>query len=290
MSRVARALLAFVLAWPAVAAAGPWTRDAGHFFVGTSYLRIAATKFYGPDFTIVPIRPYEQDVVTFYGEVGVVSRWLTVVVDGVPYRRNELVGQGRTDGVGDWRVGAWSGIVTRPFRLALATTVGIPFGDAHPSAGANAAVADQQVASSLPTGDGTWNIEWRVSAGYSFGPRGRYPLQHYVVAEAGYWLRTGGISDSFVYRLELGTSVPYRFVDRFLLILRLGGIESFASNATATLATTGLGNGVTYTSIGAELYGRIWRGLGAAIGYDDAVRARSVPAAGQLKVSLSWVY
>jgi hypothetical protein len=290
MSVLARALFALALSWPVAALAGPWTRDAGHFYLGASYLHIDATRFHGADFSIVPIRPYRQDVVSLYGEVGVLSRWLTLAVDGVPYRRNELIDQGRTEGVGDWRVGFWSGIVTRPFRLALATTVGIPFGDAHPSAGASASVLDRQVANSLPTGDGTWSVEWRVSAGWSFGPRGRYPLQHYVVAEAGYWLRTGGIADSFVYRLELGTSLPYRIVDRFVLILRLNGLESFASNETATLDSTGLGNGVTYTSPGIELYGRIWRGFGASIGYDGAVRARSLPAAGQVKASLSWIY
>jgi hypothetical protein len=282
--------LALLLVWlaPATALAGPWTRDAGHFFLSTSYLRIAARNFYGPDFSIVPIRPYEQQLASFYGEVGVISRWLTVAVDGVAYRHNELIGQGYTQGVGDWRVGAWSGLVIRPFRLAVATTVGIPFGDAHPSAGPYGTVAQRQLANSLPTGDGEYNVEWRVSAGYSFGRYRRYPLSHYVIGEVGYWLRTGGIADSFVYRLELGTQLPYKVVDRFILILRLNGVESFASNAQAAANQTGLGNGVTFVATGIELYGRIWRGLGAAIALDDAVRARSLPAAGQLKVALNY--
>jgi hypothetical protein len=283
-----RLALLVALFGPAAAQAGPWTRDAGHFYLGTSYLRIAANDFYGPDFSIVPIRPYEQQLVSFYGEVGVVSRWLTLAVDGVPYRHNELVGQGYTQGVGDWRIGAWSGILTRPFRLAVAATVGIPFGDAHPSAGPSATVAQQQLAASLPTGDGEFNVEWRVSSGYAFGRYPRYPLSHYVVAEIGYWLRTGGIVDSFVYHFEIGTQLPYQYVDRLILILRLNGVESFASAAQASLTQTGLGNGVTYVAPGVELYGRVWRGLGASIAWDDAVRARSVPAAGQLKVSLSY--
>lgn len=288
MKRPSRLALLVALCAPAVASAGPWTRDAGHFYLSTSYLRIAATRLYGPDFSIVPIRPYEQNLVSFYGEVGVVSRWLTLAVDGVAYRHNELIGQGYTQGVGDWRIGAWSGLVTRPFRLAVATTVGFPLGDAHPSAGVGASVAQQQLAASLPTGDGEYNVEWRVSAGYSFGRRPRYPLSHYVVAEVGYWLRTGGLADSFVYHAEIGTQLPYRFVERFTLILRLNGVESFASNAQAAATESGLGNGVTYVSPGAELYGRVWRGLGASIAYDTALRARSVPAAGQLKVAISY--
>lgn len=290
MKALHRLALVIVMLQPAVAFAGPWTRDAGHFYLSTSYLRIAARSFYGPDFSIVPIRPYEQQLVSFYGEVGVVTRWLTLAVDGVAYRHNELIGQGYTQGVGDWRIGAWSGILTRPFRLALATTVGFPFGDAHPSAGPHATVQQQQLAASLPTGDGAYNIEWRISGGYSFGRYPRYPLSHYVVVEAGYWLRTGGISDSFVYRFEFGTQLRYKFVDRFLLILRLNGIESFASNAQAAATETGLGNGVTFTAVGVELYGRIWRGLGASIALDDALRARSLPAASQLKVALSYQY
>jgi hypothetical protein len=290
MNRLRRLTLLLVLGNAAAAWAGPWTRDAGHFYLSTSYLRIAATSFYGPDFSVVPIRPYEQQLVDFYGEVGAVTRWLTFTVDGVAYRRNELVGQGFTQGVGDWRVGVWNGLLVRPFRLAIATTVGIPFGDAHPSAGAGATVAQQQIANSLPTGDGEWNIEWRLSAGYSFGKYRHYPLQHYVIGEVGFWLRTGGIADSFVYRFEIGTQVAYKYVDHLTLILRLNGVESFASDAQAAGTQTGLGNGVTFVAIGAELYGRIWRGLGASIAWDDALRARSLPAAGQLKVSLSYQY
>jgi hypothetical protein len=113
-------------------------------------------------------------------------------------------------------------------------------------------------------------------------------MGHYLVAEAGYWLRTAGISDSFVYRVELGTTLPWRFIDRFTFILRLTGIESFASSNALTGANTGLGNGVSVTSPGAEVYGRIWRGLGVALAIDGAVRARSLPAGDQIKVSLSW--
>lgn len=288
MKLPARLALLWILIAPTAALAGPWTRDAGHFYLGTSYLHIAANEYYGPDFSIVPIRPYEQQVVSFYGEVGVVTRWLTLVVDGVPYRYNALIGQGYTQGVGDWRFGVWSGILTKPFRLAVATTLGVPFGDPHPSAGPNASIAQQQLASSLPTGDGEYNVEWRVSAGYAFGRYPHYPLSHYVVAESGYWLRTGGIADSFVYHFEIGTQLNYKYVDRLTLILRLNGVESFASNEQASLTQTGLGNGVTFVAPGVELYGMIWRGLGVSIALDDALRARSVPAAGQLKVSISY--
>src|SRR5262249_41012656 len=153
---------------------------------------------------------------------------------------------------------------------AAAVTVGVPLGDAQPSAGPRGDAGAQQIARSLPTGDGEVDVEWRISAGYSFGRGRRYPLAHYAVAELGYWLRTRNIADSLVYHLERGTQLPYRVVDRFLLILRLNGVESFATVGSASVDQTGLGNGVTYTSPGVEVYGRIWRGLGAAVAWEGA--------------------
>jgi len=287
MRTVAATLFACLLL-PGSARAGAWTRDAGHFYLQASYLHLSATSFYGSDGSPVPIRPYRQDVLSVFAEVGAIDRWLTFTVDGTAYRRNELVAQGVTDGVGDWRLGAWTGLVTKPLRFSLGTTFGIPFGDAHPRASGD--VAAQQIAASLPTGSGDFNVEWRLALGYSFGRARRWPVGHYLVVEAGYWLRTAGISDAFVYRVELGTQFPWRFVDRFTVIFRLTGVESFAPTSALTTASTGLGNGVSVTAPGFELYGRIWRGLGAAFAVDGAVRARSLPAADQFKASLSWQY
>jgi hypothetical protein len=284
MSRAA----AWVLLWPLWASAGPWTRERGHLFIAQSYSHIASNRYFAPDFNIVPILPYEQHLWSLYGEVGVISRWLTVTVDGTLYRRSRIVGQGYTEGVGDWRIGVWSGIVDKPVRFTLATLVGIPLGDPAPSAGAGADRDAQQIARSLPTGDGEWDVEWRASLGYSFGRARRWPLEHYLVVEAGYWLRTNGFADAFTYRLELGVRFPWKFIERFWLIGRLSGVESFASPKEASMNATGLGNGVTYTSPGVELFGRIWRGIGASIGADSAFRARSLPAGAQLKVSLSY--
>ena len=78
------ALVALLVTLPSLAQAGPWTRDRGHFYLSSSYSRIAASSFYGPDFKTVPILPYEQHLVSLYGEVGLVTRWLTASVDGSP--------------------------------------------------------------------------------------------------------------------------------------------------------------------------------------------------------------
>lgn len=283
-----RGLILACLLMPSVARAGAWTLDRGHFYLNTSYSRIAASSFYGADFNKVSIMPYTQQVWGWYGEVGLMSRWLTATVDGTLYRRNGIARQGFTEGVGDWRLGLWTGLVTRPVRLSLGMIVGIPLGDSAPSAGPNADAEAQQIARALPTGDGEWDVEWRVALGYSFGGVRLWPIVHYLVVETGYWLRTRGFSDSFTYRLELGIRFPWTLIGRFWFILKLNGVESFASASQASQSATGLGNGVTYTSPGLEVYARIWRGLGASVGIDSAFRARSVAAGSQLKVALSY--
>ena len=84
-----RLVLALLFA-PTLAHAGAWTRDQGHFYLGTSYLRISAERLYAPDFQVVPIVPYTQHVWSFYGEVGLVTRWLTATVDGTVFRWNQI--------------------------------------------------------------------------------------------------------------------------------------------------------------------------------------------------------
>jgi hypothetical protein len=284
MKRATLLLLALAIAAPAHA--GPWVREPGRFFVNTSYARIATQKLFAPDFKVVPIAPYEQHLWTFYGEIGV-TPWLMATVDGTVLRYNELTGQGATLGPGDWRFGFWTPIVRKPLRLAFALTIGAPTGDARPSAGKGASAIAEETARSLPTGDGETDVDLRLSLGYSWGGVRRWPVRQYLVAEAGYWVRTA-FHDSFVWRLEVGTQFPWRVVDRFWVIWRIHGVESFASNDEAAMNATGLGDGVTYVSYGITLFGRIWKGLGASIGADSALRARSVPAAAQLFVGLSY--
>jgi hypothetical protein len=274
---------------PRQAAAGAWTREPGHVYLNVSYSHIAASNFYTPDFHVTPIQPYEQHVVGFFGEVGI-APWLSATLDGTIYRRNQILASGYTEGVGDWRLGVWTALSRARVRLALGLLVGIPLGDPAPSAGPNADADAQQIARSLPTGDGEWDVEARLAAGTSLGGVRAWPVRHYVIAEAGYWQRTHGFAASFTYKLEVGTQFPYRFVDRFWLIWRFSGVESFASEMEAARDATGLGNGVTYLSPGVAIFGRIWKGLGASVGVDSALRARSVAAAVQLYTSVSWQY
>lgn len=323
-------VLALVSAWPVTAQAGAWTRDQGHFYVNLNYSRIAATGFFGADFQIYPKRLpgdpqtviYEQHVLGIYGEVGILSRWLTATVEGQLYRHNLAPGQGYTGGLGDLRFGAWTGLVTSPLRLSLGVIVGAPTGDPLPSPGKEAeARCDQAnrlaeqgapydlracdarlVANSLPTGDGEWDVETRLAAGYGFGGYRRWPLQHYVTGELGYWARNASRADplktfasNITYKIELGIKLPWRFIDRFWFAGRIAGIESFASleqiqDVGGSRASTGLGNGVTYTAYGFDVSGRVYRGLGISFGLDSAFRARLVAASRNLRVAISYEY
>lgn len=298
VAAIAGLLLLFL---PAVAAAGPWTRDAGSAFLSVAYARIASNGIFGTDFSVQPLGArYEQHAVQLYGEVGLINRWLTLTVEQQILRYNRLVDQGATYGVGDLRMGFWTGLVTQPIRLTAAFLAGVPIGDPSPTAGPGADAEAELIARSLPTGDGEADFELRLSFGYSFGKKRRWPLEHYLVAEAGYWFRTTGHSrdlngnltfskfaDDFTYKAELGTKLPWRFIDRFWFIGRVAGIESFASSIqAASTCATGLGNGVTYVAYGFEVSARIYKGFGANFGGDSAFRARCVAAGANWKFGL----
>lgn len=280
-------LLAGLTVAPTLAHAGAWTRDAGSFFLNLAYQRIAAESFFSADFSKVPIRPYTQQTVSVYAELGVVQRWLTLVFDGQLYRRNTLEGQGFTDGLSDTRIGAWTGLLVAPVRLSFGLLVGLPTGDSAPKAGAGADADAQHLAATLPTGDGEADVELRLSMGHSFGGGKKgWPLAHYLQVDAGYWLRTSGFADAFTWALEVGTKFPWTFVERFWVIAKVFGVESFTGSDGAAATFTGLGNGLTFTAFGVQLYGRIYKGLGAAVQVDGAFRARGVAAGANLRFSL----
>ena len=295
------ALCVVILAQAAIASrleANPWTRDQGSYYVNLNYSSISATSYYGPDLGADRISlgtQYSQHSVGLYGEVGLLTRWLTLTFDATLFRQSGLEDRGATRGFGDMRIGLWTGILGGRFRLAGGILLGIPSGDATPDADGGDEAA-QLIAATLPTGDGETDVEGRLAFGYSFGGRSNrwYILEHYVRTELGYWLRSKGFADSVTYKAEIGTRVPYPIADRFLLILRFHGVESFASTDELVRAGlsgagfAGLGNGVTHTSYGIEIFARVWRGIGVAVAADGAIRARNLPAGVNWKFALSY--
>lgn len=303
LSKIALGLLLLSLL-SSSAIANPWTRRSGSFYIQPSYSFIAADEFYGPGGNRVPIvDTYLQQHFSLYTEVGVIDRWLTVVYDGVLFRNNEITDVGSTSGLGDMKLGVWSGLITAPVRLSAGLIVGLPTGDPSPTAGPGAQPGADLIARSLPTGDGEWDIEFPVAVGHSFGGGGGFwPLEHYAIARVSYWLRTstraslpGATSDEFAdavnWHLELGSRLPWTFVDRFWLIFRIFGSESFASDTEAQAAGfSGLGNGVEHRSFGLTLLGRIWNGISASASADGAFSARGIAAGANVKFALIYEY
>jgi len=276
------------------ASAGAWTRDAGSFYGQLGFSFISAGSFYGPDSKSQALgSKYGQQTLSLYGEVGIIDRWLTASIDATLFRRAALADQGHTSGMGDLRLGLWTGLLTSPIRLSAGVLVGVPSGDPRPEAGD----ADAQlIANSLPTGDGEIDAELAVAAGYGFGGN-VWPLRHFLQAQVGYWLRTKprevafGVAkdfpDSFNWALEIGTSWPgIPVVERLLLVVKLYGTTPFGDASTAEFS--GLGGGVSHTSFALALHGRLWRGLGLSVTMAGAFAARNLPAGAQYTFALSY--
>lgn len=273
---------------PAPVGAQAWIRNPGSAYVETSYFYLRASSFYGPDGNTFALDDgdYVQHVLTFYAEAGVLERWLMLSLAGTLFRKNVLEGLGSTDGVGDFQLGAWTGLVDKPVRLSAGLLVGIPTGDSSPSAGPDATPEQDAVARSLPNGDGEVDVTFKLALGYSFGG-GKWPFRHYVLADVGYAVRTRGLTDQFVYRAELGATVDRNGWDRILLILRLQGAELLGNPTPEPFTFTGLRE-FAVTSPGFEVRVRVWDQINVGFALAGAIRAENLPAAAQYKFTLSW--
>ncbi|MFN3200596.1 MAG: hypothetical protein ACE366_19510 [Bradymonadia bacterium] len=273
-----------------IAHAQAWIRPAGEIYVNTSFTNLTGDQFYAPDKSVQDIAStYTQSSVNLYAEAGLIDKRLQLTFSGEVFRRNELEGQGATEGTGDLQAGLWVGLLQDgPIKLSAGLVVGLPTGDERPDAEGDDPVADD-IARLLPTGDGEVDYEPRIIAGYGFGG-GPWPLRHYVVGELGYAIRGEGIDDGIRYRLELGSQIARPGWDRFWLLTRLHGLESFASDEEAGRGFSGLGQGVTHTSVGAELYGRVVDSFGISVGTDVPVRARNIIAGLPVRASLSYTF
>ena len=301
----AAAFLALMRAWWVIgilvsgvsveASAQAWIRDPGSVYAKLGYRVIRAERLYGVDGETVPIERYRQHTVEFHGEAGVVDRWLMLTAGGELLRRNVLVDQGAVTGLGDLRVGAWTGLVEAPFRLALGVRVGLPTGDPDPDASDGADV----IADALPTGDGEVDVGLHLAVGHGFGWR---RVQQYVAGDVGYVLRTtprdapgalqpADFRDQLAWRAEIGLRVDRPFIERFWFVLRLSGlvvVQDRGADANGPPRFAGLGDGVDYTAVGLETSVRLGAGLSVSFGANGAFAAKNVPAAAAWTLALSY--
>lgn len=283
------ATLALVVVQPSQHAhAQAWTRPQGEVFVSASYRYVAGDTFYAPDGSSVELGDtYRQHTGNIYAAGGVIDRWLTLEYNGELIRRNSLDDQGATLGIGDMQVGAWTGLITKPFRLSAGVRLGLPTGDPTPDAGSNADTDSRLTARTLPTGDGEFDLQYLISAGKGLNFAG-WPLSHYIQAKLGFWHRFKGFRDQLLYGAEFGTSIKGEPWNRLLLIFRLDAVQTYQDRTGTTGTPVGLGDGVSYGAIGAEIFVRIIDKWFLGAGADGAFFGENVIAAPQFKFSLAW--
>lgn len=273
----------FTLGMSVEASAQAWIAGPGSGYAELGVRTISGDQFFNSEGEVQDIASaYSQTSVNFYGQVGVVERWLQLTASGELFRRNELEDQGATSGLGDLIVGAWTGLLQGDYNLALGVEVGLPTGDADPGEG----IEDPQariIASSLPTGDGEVDVAPMLAFGFGFGGES-WPLVHYVTASAGYHIRTQGFQNGLKYGFELGSRLPVSFMNRVWLATSLSGLEPLGEPSGTGF--TGLGSGVTYTAFGVSLSVDIWRGFGLRAGFESAFRAKKIIAAAPLNAAI----
>ncbi len=235
------------------------------------------------------IESSEFDITTLdlYAELGLIDRYLMLTFSGQLFRRNESIAAeveepfgGIVRGVGDFRIGLWTTLLQSdalpggPFRLLAATQFGIPAGDPSPSAPGDL----NFLAENLPTGDGEFDVEFNLSAAKVLEFSG-YPLRHFVDGRVGYWLRTEGFADNVTYWFQVGTQPKFPVLDRFWLMFGINGTQSFidlGDPAAFSSSTIGIGNGVSYTYLSAELQVRLPLGFGLGGRIDDAIEGNLI--------------
>lgn len=280
--------LCLIVARPGHAQA--WIASPGDGYASVGVQVISGSKAFNNAGDIGPIEDiYRQTSYTAYAEVGVIERWLMVTAGGELYRRNTWEGHVRTQGMGDVRLGAWTGLVQERVNVSAGVELGIPTGDGAPTWAFPPDDEAIGLALALPTGDGEVDVTPRVAFGTALGGA-RWPLEHYVQLTAGARLRTRGLHHGASWSAEVGTSGPASiYLDRLWLVLRVAGEETFAPTGTGG-GFTGLGDGVAWRSYELALRLEIVAGIGVWGRYASAFSARNVIASSPLSagVDLRW--
>lgn len=264
------------------------TREVGRGYFNLSAQFQGSDAFFGSNGQRRTGRNLDQLIISTYGEVGLIERWLTLTLSGDLLRQNTLTDLGTTRGLGDLRVGAlteWWRIGS--VRLLSGLHFGLPTGDPEPSGGSDD--VSELVARSLPTGDGEFDIEpsLRLTGQLDFED---YPLRHYWIVSGGYWIRTDGFVDAVTYGAELGTQVASPGWDRVWLIVRSRGVEALESVDQSSSGGIGVGNGISFTVLGAEAQVRLPAGFSLGVGAEAPLQGQGILDAVAVKSLLGFEF
>ncbi|MEM9190882.1 MAG: hypothetical protein AAGF12_16980 [Myxococcota bacterium] len=262
-----------------------WIRDSGDGYLELSYRTFESEELLDAEGNVLARQEYRQHALAHYGELGILDRWLMLVIQAELFQHNSLPGLGSTSGVGDARVALWSGALVQPFRLSVGVQVGLPFGDPEPYPGPDADSVEVATARSLPTGDGEFDLTAMLALGHSFR-LGNSPLQMYVQAVGGYAYRTRGFADQIVYRGEVGLRIASRVLENFLLLARVSGAERLGD--VTEEAADRSGNALSFTTLGPELIAELGAGIALGFGVEFGLRGTNLRLGTLFKVSLSY--
>lgn len=265
----------FALLGAAEANAQAWIHEPGSGYGEVSFRTISGDQFFGSEGEVRDLRTtYSQSTLQLYGEVGVVPRWLQVVVDGEIFRYNELARQGATSGLGDMRLGLWTGLYQRDVKISAGLRTEFPTGDPEPSApGDNPQT--EIIANSLPTGDGAFDLAPSLAVGYGVGGENR--VRSYLTGVGRYAIRFGGRSDAVEWRAEVGVQFPFPVLNRFWFAGRIRGLHPLSDSSGRSFS--GLSGGAAHVSPGFSMRAEIFRGFGLQGSLEGAMFARNIVAA-----------
>jgi len=264
----AAAALALLALLPRPAAAGPWNRPKGSFYLKAAYNYLRAEELATPAGEIVPIPAFTKNEATFYFECGLSSR-LTVILDSIAYRESAIEGFESAGGVGDTRLGLqWQLPGRQKWVFALRGALQFPTGDETKGEGL------------LPTGSGVYEGEIVLGAGVSLW-RGRGWAQ----AGIGPQIRGGGLRDGLVYEAQLGA----RTFGPVMLLFNVRGVQPWdtAPGDASTTSASGFGDGVTYLAFGPGVIVELARGVSLQIDVDGATHVRNIAKGPTFRIGLS---
>jgi len=254
--------------------AGPWAAGKGRSYTKITYSHLRSETLVSPDGTSFDIPRFTKDDVDIFAAYGLSSS--VTVLANIPLTRSSSLRDepdelSRETGFGDLAFGAQLQLGRRgPWVFAVRGAVQVPTGDETRAQGL------------LPTGSGIWEGQAVLSLGRSFGRRG----QIFGFVEAGPGFRGGGLRDGVVYSAQVGFS-PAR---RVVFVVNVRGVEPYSHEApeVARGSFSGVGDRVTYLTLGPTAIVGLTKNVGLQADWDGAFRSRNLAKGPTFRVGISY--
>jgi hypothetical protein len=262
--------LTLLLALARPAAAGPWTKNMGEFYVKAGEGFFLANSFRDAAGGLRPGVDYLSATTSLYFEVGVynglhVWGYLPYVVADNTFADST---RWRRASGGDAKVGLQytPRFFALPFPAAMKLELKVPLYNAN-----GVGVGGRYDTYFPAPGDGQLDVTFWLSAG---GSLGSFPL--FFFAEVGYQLRTEAFVGAGDFDAEFGdgfafyAQVGYTLFDSAVLAVNSGGVIPFDAGSY----TKG------YVTLGPSIYVPIWKGLAAEASFNPMIYTNTNAAPG----------